>query len=250
MKTKIAFVPLLALFLSITSFAAPEKTPSLVQFDEDVAQCRRVVRKSCAVVQEMMKDPQTDKTKQETGLVLLRNARKQWRTVQEKWGNNPPPEYTSDVSFRMRLQDFSNALEDMEKALVSGDAHRSFTACGSGCALFVTMHEENGLTYALDALFHLRKSMKTAGAVMKARGSEHVRLILPDLMQLRDAVLLAPLPWPAGDERNKSYDETIRQLSRAFDEWILSITSQTSAEAETHYARLMDMINKAYGMAL
>ena len=35
--------------------AAPPP-PSLAQFDEDVAVCRRVIRDYCAIVQDMMKD--------------------------------------------------------------------------------------------------------------------------------------------------------------------------------------------------
>jgi hypothetical protein len=67
----------------------------------------------------------------------------------------------ADTQFKARLQDVANAAEDMEKALAAGQSRRSMHACEFGCGLFVTMHEENGLNYALDKLFHVRERRTT-----------------------------------------------------------------------------------------
>jgi hypothetical protein len=196
-------------------------------------------------------EPQLDKVKQEKGLALLVDAVNKWKTVQQKYGDNPPKEYAADASFKARLQDFANALEDMQKALAAGQARRSMMACGFGCGLFVSMHEENGLTYALDSLFHFRKSMmKNAGSVMKTRGLEGVRKILPSLTQKRDVVLLSPLPWADGDQRLKPYLDALKQVSQTFDEWVLAVTSGNAAEAGKLHKRLMELINNVYGLAL
>ena len=63
----------------------------------------------------------------------------------------------------------------MEKALAAGDARRSLQSCSFGCGLFVAMHEQNGLNYALDKLYHLRADIKTTEAVMKTQGLAGVR---------------------------------------------------------------------------
>ncbi len=57
-----------------------QPSPELLQFDDEAAQCRRVVREYCAIVQEMMKDKQLNPAKQEEGLALLKDARTMGRS--------------------------------------------------------------------------------------------------------------------------------------------------------------------------
>ena len=254
MKTKTVVLLVLVVLglvsLMSWSIAADKEPLALAQFDEEAAQCRRLVRDYCAIVQQMATEPQLDKAEQEKGLALLGDAINKWKAIQQKYGDNPPKEYAADVTFKARLQDFANALEDMQKALAAGQARRSMMACGYGCGLFVSMHEDNGLTYALDSLFHLRKVMKTAGAVMKTRGLAGVQAILPSLTQKRDVVLLSPLPWAEDDQRLKPYQDALKQVSQAFDEWVLAVTSGNAAEAGKHHKRLMELVNNAYGLVL
>ena len=224
--------------------------PSLAAFDEDVAVCRRVVREYCAIVQKMAPLPTTDKAQQAEGLKLLADARRQWTEIQSKSAANPPPEYAKDKTFKARLRDFANALEDMEKALAAGDARRSFQACGFGCGLFVSMHEQNGLNYALNKLFHLRADLKTTEAAMKTQGLGAVRARLPALLQKRDAVLLAPPPFPPENAKAAAYASAVDELSRAMDRLALAVSAGDTKQAEEILANGLTLVNKPYGIAL
>ena len=225
-------------------------TPLLTNFDKDVAVCRRVIRDYCAIVQDMMKEKDLDTAKQQKGLNLLAEARKQWAEIQKTYAANPPAEYAADAQFKARLQDIANAAEDMEKALAAGHPRRSMLACGFGCGLFVTMHEENGLNYALDKLFHLRKTGKTATAVFKVQGIAAVRPLVPVLMRQRNEVLMAALPWPAGDARNAEYAAAVHELSLALDDLAFAVAANDSEKVGIILNKLTPMINKPYGMAL
>jgi len=233
---------------SIVSFG--QTTPTLARFDEDVAQCRRVVRDYCAIVQQMMQESKLDAQKQEKGLALLRDARAQWVQIQEQYKSNPPREYAADAQFKVRLQDFANALEDMEKALAAGQPRRSFLACGFGCGLFVSMHEENGLPYALDALFHLRKTAKTTQALMKTRGLDGVRPMIPVLMQKFVIAQKSPAPWPESDERMKPYREAMSDFSKDLDELSAALAEEDAKKVSALLSQLTDMINRPYTLAL
>jgi hypothetical protein len=251
MKKQFIFVVILLVTLGVANHTGEAQTMStLAMFDEDVAQCRRVVREYCAIVRDMMKEKELDPVKQERGIALVQQARQRWIGVISKWGENPPAEYASDPVFRARLRDFANALEDMEGSLSSGDTRRSFMACGFGCGLFVAMHEQNGISYALDALFHLRKSVNTAGTIVKAQNLEKVRPLLIDVMRMRDRVLTAPAPWPRGDERLIPYYEAVRQLSRKLDEWVLAVDANDLQASLAAHSELFVQINKAYGLVL
>jgi len=227
--------------------AAP---PSLAAFDEDVAVCRRVVREYCAIVQKLATAQTVDKDQQAVGLRLLADARKQWAEIQAKYGENPPAEYAKDKTFKARLRDFANAMEDMERALAAGDARRSFQACGFGCGLFVSMHEQNGLNYALDKLFHLRADIKTTEAVMKTQGLAGVRQRMAALLQKRDAVLLAPPPFEVGNPKAEAYTAAVEDLSRALDRLALAVAAGDTKQVEEILANGLALVNKPYGIAL
>ncbi len=148
------------------------------------------------------------------------------------------------------MQDFSDALEDMENALAAGHPRRSFMACGYGCGLFVTMHEQNGLAYALDALYHLRKTAKTMAAAVKRGGVEKAREMAPDLMDQRNRVFLSPAPWPEADARSKPYTESIRELSREIDELAAAVAAADSNRISAVLKELLESLNRSYTLAL
>lgn len=254
MRTAILTAVIAATALLSLSSAAPagdQSAPqSLSAFDNEVGAARRVVRQYCAIVQDMAKERDLDAAKQSKGLSLLADARKQWTGIQKSYAGNPPVEYAADAQFKARLQDISNALEDMEKALAAGQPRRSMLACGYGCGLFVTMHEENGLVYALDRLFHLRKTIKTAGAAFKVRGLDGVRPLLPALARQRDEVFFAPLPWPADDARNGEYAAALRELSAALDNLAAAVVSGDATGAGDLLSGMTALVNKPYGLAL
>ncbi len=227
-----------------------QTTSTLAQFDEDVAQCRRVVRDYCAIVQQMMQEPQLNQPEQEKGLDLLRDARAQWIRIQEQYKSNPPREYAADAQFKARLQDFANALEDMEKALADGQPRRSLMACGFGCGLLVSMHEENGLTYALDTLFHLRKAAKSIQALMKTRGLDGVRPMIPVLAQKLALALRTPEPWPERDQRMKPYREAMSDLSEGLDELTAAVAARDAEKVSALLSQLTNLINRPYALAL
>ncbi len=249
MKQKIIWV-LSVLALVLNCFAEERNRPCLAVFDEEVAVCRRVVRQSCALLQEMISRPSMDQQKKDQVLKLLAEARKQWARIQSTYSHNPPQEYARDATFPHRLQDIANALEDMERAMINSDARRSFSACGYGCGLFVKMHIDNGLSYVLDTLFSLRQTAKTTEALMKTRGLESIRKMLLPLMEQRDRVLASGLPWPEPDERNQSYLEAVKEMSRTVDELSLAVSSGQQGDVTQIISNLLILINKAYGLAL
>jgi len=248
---KTGWIILSGLMAGMALSGEPAATPpSLAAFDEDVAVCRRVVREYCAIVQKLAAAQMLDKDQQAAGLRLLADARKPWAEIQAKYGENPPAEYAKDKTFKARLRDFANALEEMERALAAGDARRSFQACGFGCGLFVSMHEQNGLNYALDKLFHLRADIKTTEAVMKTQGLAGVRQRMAALLQKRDAVLLAPPPFEAGNPKAEAYTAAVEDLSRALDRLALAVAAGDTKQVEEILANGLALVNKPYGIAL
>jgi hypothetical protein len=228
--------------------AAPQI--SLKTFDEDVAQSRRQMRAYCAIAQELMTANAPDAAKQEAAVKYLKEAQTLWGAVRQKYQDNLPVEYSRDAKFRVRLAEISEAMDDMLLHLEGGRAKRSFQACGFACGLFVNMHEENGLDYALDRLFHLRKTIKTAVELNKAAGLNGIAKMVPDLLQKRDNVFLAPCPWPDDAKQCQEYLVALKKLSAGLDDLTLAVAKRDNKEASKILNGLSELCNSAYGLAL
>ena len=229
---------------------AAEYTVALAKFDEDVAQSRRIVRQYCAMVQEMTKSPDLDGARQTQAMNLLDEARQCWQVVIQSYSGNPPSEYALDKQFSARLTDFANALDDMQRALANGQVRRSLLACGFGCGLFVKMHEENGLVYALDELYRLRQTAKTAFELAKTKNAGAAKASLPAIMERRNQLLCAPLPWPTEDSRCEAYRDAVREVSGTIDELARALSDGNDDHSVTLLEQLIAQVNVAYGLAL
>ncbi len=224
--------------------------PALKELDSDVTQCRREMRAYCAIAQELMAAKELAPKKQETAMKHLKEAQSQWAAIRAKYQGNPPLEYARDGRFKVRLVEIAEAMEDMAAHLEAGRAKRSFQACGFACGLFVSLHEENGLTYSLDKLFHLRKSLKAAVAVNKNVGLDGIKSVLPDLMMQRNRALMAPCPCPDDAQRCQEYQAALKVVSSRLDDLAVAMGRNDAETATRILDGLLESCNKAYGLAL
>ena len=230
---------------------APALTqPTLEQFDQEVARSRREMRQYCGLDQLLMKQQTPDPGQQQEALDHLRQAHSLWVAVRSAYASNPPAAYAADPHFAQRLAAIEGAMGEMEIHLAAGQYGKSLHACGFGCGLFVQLHEENGLVYSLDRLFHLRKVAKSAITAGGTGGPVAVRPLLPDLLHYRNSAVLAPCPWPGNRVKCDAYREAFAQLSTLLDNLGRSVAAPDSAQTAELLGTLMPALNKAYGAAL
>lgn len=207
--------------------------------------------KYCAIAQQFMENPDEDKSQRQTyAHECLGDAKKQWEVIQAKYQNNPPQEYARDSKFKARLADIANSMQDMESHLEARRVKQSFISRGFGCGSFVQMHEENGLIYALDRNFHLRKAAKTAITAGKINSCGGISVILPDLLYHRNQVILAPCPWPQDAEKCRLYQDAVRKLSSTLDDLALCVQKGEKSKMMNILKGLLETVNEAYGAAL
>ena len=250
------FMPII-LFLAIVSMATnvtqsaqtDERTSAeLKNFDAMVLDSRQEMRQYCAIVQELIK--QANVQKQTNGLEHIRQSMALWEKIQQNIQNQPPAEYQKDENFASRLAAIHQGMIDMEKQLADGKFKDALQVCGATCGLFVTMHEENGLIYATDRLFHLRKLAKKMIEEEQKSGLASIKPMLGDLLKLRNNVFLALCPAPSDEARCQNYHTSLKALSGQLDELAISVVNDDSTAAESILKNLMSAINMAYGIAL
>ncbi|HDP99464.1 MAG TPA: hypothetical protein ENN22_09830 [bacterium] len=234
--------------LAQTSQANLKVSTELKNFDNMVLQSRQEMRKYCAIVQELIK--QEDSQKQATGLEHIRQSTALWENVQQKFQSQPPAEYQPDEKFSARLEAIHQGIQDMEKQLADGKFKKALQVCGATCGLFVKMHEENSLVYAADRLFHLRKLAKKMIDEEQKSGLTAIKGMMGDLLKLRDNIFLAPCPAPDDEARCKNYQAAVKTFSAQLDELAISVVNDNQTAAENIFKNLMSAINQAYGIAL
>lgn len=252
---------LVVLFLLLLLFV-PQRTlhaagndsqPTLADFDQAVLTARQHMRQFCSLIQEVIR--QEERTTVQKALKEITAAADQWQTVQEAFATTPPAEYAGDPQFAAGLKTIALLLDEMRSDVEAGKYKISFFNCAFTCGLFVKMHEENGLVYAADRLFHLRKSVKTAAAAANNNnnnddGVDGVSNLLQVMQQQRDRVLAAPCPVADDAEKCKQYQAEVKTIAGLIDELTLNLANEHPQAAKEIMPRLLSTINRAYGLAL
>jgi len=229
---------------------ATKHSPSIQDFDKDVREARIEMREHCSLTQALMKPHESDRMTKEKALQSLQNCRRKWAAVCLHYSADPPVGYSSDSRFGASLADIADAMEQMEYHLIHDRPDRSFQACSHACGLFVAMHEEHNLVYAIDRLFYLRKLTKTVVSVGTSVGPTAIGGLLPELMHLRDRVLEAPCPWPKDKDHCDRYRSSAKTLSGVIDDLAICMSSGDLERASEVLRGIFSAVNRAYGDAL
>ena len=73
---------------------------------------------------------------------------------------------------------------------------------------------------------------------------------MPGLLQKRDAVLLAPPPFPPDRDKAVAYLAAVDELSRAMDRLAMAVAAGDTKQVEETLANGLTLVNKPYGIAL
>jgi hypothetical protein len=247
MKKLNKFFYVIILMLLSNSLFAQSSSVKLTDFDEAVRSSRVEIRKYCALVQQLMNE--NDEAKKNEALAHLTNSINLWSDV-NKFSDNVPEEYSGDKNFSGKLNELHNKLEEMKSKLVEDQFKESFDACGAACGLFVKLHEENNLDYALDKLFHLRKAVKKMQGDLTANDESIIENDIKSILQKRNDVVAVDMKLNPGLADNEEYRKYIREASDLTDEIAFIYFNKKEIQLENKLVDLFAVINKAYSLAL
>lgn len=247
MKKLNKFFYVIIVILLSSSLFAQSSSVKLSDFDEAVRGSRVEMRKYCAIVQQLMKE--SDEAKKNEALAHLTKSINLWSDV-NKFSNNVPEEYSGDKNFSQKLNQLYNKLEEMKNKLVENNFKESFNACGAACGLFVKLHEENNLDYALDKLFHLRKAVKKMQGDLTANDESLFENDIKSILQKRNDVIAVDMKLNPGLADNEEYRKYIMEISDSIDEIAFNYFNKKDIQLEEKLNDLFATINKAYTLAL
>lgn len=245
-KLLVIVIAFLYIFNSDT-VAQINPSSELLDFDNAVRSSRVEMRKYCALVQQLMKE--SDEAKKNEGLTHITNSINLWNDV-SKFTENVPAEYLNKKQFSEKLSQVNSKLDEMKKKLVNNQFKESFNACAEACGLFVKLHEDNNLNYALDKLFHLRKAVKKLQKDIPANDKSVIENDIKSIQQKRNDVVSVKLNLSLGLADNENYKNNIMKISSIIDEITFEYINNEEIQLENKLVDLLSEINKAYALAL
>ncbi len=91
-----------------------------------------------------------------------------WRALEAKYASEPPAVYAKDPAWKAYFSEAADNFAIMRAKAAAGDYKRAMQFCGMNCALFVKMHQVNGIVTLTDKMFAIRQGLKSAQAMAMA----------------------------------------------------------------------------------
>jgi hypothetical protein len=228
--------------LVLVGLAAPLRAAARPgeDFESRLSAFRKDMIAACAQFQAGA--PRESKEQFNAELAALEAA---WAGLASDLREAPPALYAGDAKWPQYFDSVRENLQAMRAAVAGGRYGKAFETCGATCALFVTMHESNGISTVCDKLFEFRKQAKLMLGQIKNGYVEAARLRLSALLAQRDAVLLTPVPEKAAAERDE-YLRLVREFSNSVDAFATAVVNDTPAAALASYETMMKAFTGVY----
>lgn len=229
----------LMIVLIFTLIAQAVESSALSDFDSQILATRQHMRSYCGLIQQVMKT--NDEIAAEKAIKEIQQTGLLWEKLQKRYAKNPPPKYVADAQFAGRLKTFQTLFDAMADNVQAKNYPLAFHNCAYACGLFVKMHEENGLTYVSDRLFHLRKALKSAQALHSAGHSLAGKI--SGIQQMRDRVYLAPPP-----ENDPTFRSALDQFSCNIDQLGQILLTNDKTSTDQRLNELVKQVNDIYAL--
>jgi len=231
------FGTLIVLSLPLSAWGSAE---SANDFENRLSAFRKDMIAACAQFQAGA--PRESKEQFDRELIALQAA---WASLAAAYQGAPPAAYAKDAKWPTYFGSVAENLAAMRAAVSDNRYNKAFEICGSTCALFVAMHESNGISTVCDKLFEFRKQAKLMLAQIKSGHADAAACRLPSLLAQRDAVVLSPIPVKAASDPTR-YRELVAGFSSAADKFAIALTNDGADAALARYAELMEAFTALY----
>lgn len=233
MKTfKIYFA--LLLFVA-SSFAFAQSS----SFDKEAASWHKKAVMTCGMLRDMKTfEPQKM-------LNNLAELSSELKVLQDKYADNPPPEYANDPLWKTYFEDLEDNIAIVKEKVAKKQYRLAQNYCGNFCRIFGRMHKNNGLTDLTDLMFSLRAEIRSTMDMYNAKNIAGAKESLTMIKSL-----LSKVDEKAKAFENKNFKEAYELLKSTVIKWIEAIEKNDSKSVMENFNSFMESFPKPYGMTL
>ncbi len=168
-----------------------------------------------------------------------------WDGISSDYRAAPPGPYSGDPKWPQYFDTVHESLVGMRVAVAGKRYGKALETCGAACALFVTLHESNGISTVCDRLFDFRKQAKLMVGQIKNGHPQAARSRLSTLLAQRDAVVLVPVPAKALAEKD-DYLGLVKAFSNSVDAFAVALVNDSPDVALQNSELMMKALAALY----
>ncbi len=132
-------------------------------FDKELSALRKAIIPMCAQLQAGKPAQSPEQLLKEMDAVAAG-----WQALEAKYAAEPPAAYAKDPAWKGYLAEAADNFAIMRAKTAAGDYKRAMQFCGLNCALFVKIHQVNGIVALTDKMFGIRQTLKNAQGMVAA----------------------------------------------------------------------------------
>jgi hypothetical protein len=233
MKTLKIYFALLLFVASSFAFAQSSS------FDKEAASWHKKAVMTCGMLRDMKTfEPQKM-------LNNLAELSSELKVLQDKYADNPPPEYANDPLWKTYFEDLEDNIAIVKEKVAKKQYRLAQNYCGNFCRIFGRMHKNNGLTNLTDLMFSLRAEIRSTMDMYNAKNIAGAKESLTMIKSL-----LSKVDEKAKAFENKNFKEAYELLKSTVIKWVEAIEKNDSKSVMENFNSFMESFPKPYGMTL
>jgi len=207
-------------------------------FDNELSNLRKNVIGMCAQLQTgQLRENQEQLLKEIDDIISS------WKEFTDKYKNTPPAEYGKDPDWKSYFDEALDNFQIMRQKVEEKNYNRAMQFCGLNCALFVKIHQVNGISTLTDKMFTLRQHLKLTLSMAKASNWAGAKEIMENAS--KNLQEIKKLATPANVDK-KEYLNDIKLLDDSFAQLKSMFNTKDIKKFGEQFKTFLNTFNKLY----
>jgi len=207
-------------------------------FDTELSGLRKSVISMCTQLQAGQPRENQEQLLKEIDAIISG-----WKGLTDNYNNTPPVEYAKDPAWKSYFDEALDNFQIMRQKVEGKDYNRATQFCGLNCALFVKIHQVNGISTLTDKMFTLRQHLKLTLSMAKASNWAGAKEIMENAS--KDLQEIKKLAIPANVDK-KEYLNDIKLLDDAFAQLKSIFNMKDIKKFGEQFKTFLNTFNKLY----
>jgi len=207
-------------------------------FDKELSGLRKNIIGMCAQLQAGQPKESPEQLLKEIDAITSG-----WDALGAAYKDAPPELYAKDPAWKSYFAEADDNFRIMRDKTEKKDYKRAMQFCGMNCALFVKIHQVNGVSTITDKMFSLRQNLKLVQGMTAAGNWGGANKTLEAASKI--VTEIEGMPSPSG-EKNESYADSIGNLKYSFEELKSAFKANDDAKFKSQLNKFWSEFNKIY----
>ena len=207
-------------------------------FDKELSALRKDIIPMCAQLQAGKPAQSPEQLLKEIDAIAAG-----WKALETKYASEPPAAYAKDPAWKSYFAEAADNFSIMRAKAADGDYKRAMQFCGLNCALFVKIHQVNGIVTLTDKMFSIRQGLRNAQSMAVAGNRKGAAKLVEEAA--KGVAELEGIKPPEGAETG-AWDADLRAVKEAMAALEADFETGEYAKFDAGLKKFLAVFNKIY----